>query len=285
MAKPDLWMPLYVADYLADTQHLTTAHHGAYLLLLMASWMRGGQLPGDDEQLASICRMDRKAWAKAKSVLAEFFDQSEGAWTQKRLAEEYEHAKQISEKNKENGKKGGRPRKPDETERLSETKPNGKPNSKANGKPDETPTPSQLPKAKIKSIVGQRPDDAREILAYLNQQACRQFEPVPANLDLIVARLKESSIEQCKRVVDNRVKAWKDDADMCQYLRPETLFNRTKFAQYVGQLDAPLPGQKPWTESWSGIVEKGKEFGLTQGDGEPGPEFKRRVMEAAKVAA
>ena len=39
---------------------------------------------------------------------------------------------------------------------------------------------------------------------------------------------------------------WKGDAKMCKYLRPETLFNRTHFASYQGELPATaFEGERP----------------------------------------
>ena len=59
------WMPLYVADYLADTGHLSAAEHGSYLLLIMHYWSNGG-LPDDDRKLARIARNTNAEWQKTK---------------------------------------------------------------------------------------------------------------------------------------------------------------------------------------------------------------------------
>lgn len=107
--KSDTWMPFYVADYLRDTMHLSTELHGAYLLLLMGCWTRGGSLPDDDTQLSLTCRMPVHAWKKARVTLASFFDCSDGKWTNGRVVKELARAALLSEARREAGKKGGRP--------------------------------------------------------------------------------------------------------------------------------------------------------------------------------
>lgn len=87
-AKADVWMPLVIRDYLADTGHLSTAEHGGYLLLLMAAWTRGGVLPDDDAQLARITRASSREWKKMRASLAPYFHVADGEWRQKRLLKE-----------------------------------------------------------------------------------------------------------------------------------------------------------------------------------------------------
>lgn len=82
MSRP--WMPLYVADYLADTRRLTTLEHGAYLLLIMEYW-RHGSLPDDDARLARIVGMDPIDWMEIRDNIAVFFDDG---WRHKRVDEE-----------------------------------------------------------------------------------------------------------------------------------------------------------------------------------------------------
>ena len=66
------WMPLYVGDYLGDTGHLTTAQHGAYLLLMMHYW-RKGELPDDDRQLSKITKLPLRTWCEYRPTLQDFF--------------------------------------------------------------------------------------------------------------------------------------------------------------------------------------------------------------------
>lgn len=78
---------------------------------------------------------------------------------------------------------------------------------------------------------------AREVLDFLNSKTNRRYQPVEANLKLIVARLKEgASVEDCRAVVAKKCREWSGDEKMDEFLRPATLFNATKFAQYRGEL-------------------------------------------------
>lgn len=89
--------------------------------------------------------------------------------------------------------------------------------------------------------------DAIAILDYLNEKTGRSYKPVNANVSLIAARLNESSIDECRAVIDAKVSAWQRDDKMREYLRPATLFNATKFANYVGELGlSNASGKREW---------------------------------------
>ena len=78
---------------------------------------------------------------------------------------------------------------------------------------------------------------AAEILQFLNEKTGRAFKPVRANLDLIVHRLQEGATKQeCMKVIALKHREWGKDKAMKTYVRPKTLFSRTNYAQYSGEL-------------------------------------------------
>lgn len=100
------YMKLYVADYLADTMHLTATQHGAYMLLLMAMWRAGGKLPAQDANLARIARMSPREWSEIKPAMLDFFQQSRGKLTHKRVTLEMSKYDDVSGKRSVAGKRG-----------------------------------------------------------------------------------------------------------------------------------------------------------------------------------
>ena len=97
------WMPLYVGDYLGDTGHLTTAQHGAYLLLMMHYW-RKGELPDDDRQLSKITKLPLRTWCEYRPTLQDFFYEG---WKHKRIDAELARMLHVSQKRAIAGQKGG----------------------------------------------------------------------------------------------------------------------------------------------------------------------------------
>lgn len=111
---------------------------------------------------------------------------------------------------------------------------------KGGSQPPDSLNPDSL--NPLENNVGQ---DARRVLAFLNEKAGRRYRENRVNLDFIKARLKDgATVTECRQVIVKKCREWKGDAKMELYLRPATLFNRTKFAQYQGELIA-APAEAP----------------------------------------
>lgn len=116
--------------------------------------------------------------------------------------------------------------------------PNPSPKTESESEADLTTLSGSVPDAaSVNSNGHPRREQAHEILAWLNDKAGTRFEAIPTNLDLIEARLKEGRPAWLlKKLVSVKAKAWPRGHEMHEFLRPATLFNRTKCAQYIGQL-------------------------------------------------
>jgi uncharacterized protein YdaU (DUF1376 family) len=104
------YMPMWIADYLADTQHLDCRQHGAYFLLLCAYWQKQGPLPDNDRHLAAITKSTPHAWRSMAETLAEFFTIERGHWTHKRVEAELKKARETIALAKNRGAAGARGR-------------------------------------------------------------------------------------------------------------------------------------------------------------------------------
>jgi uncharacterized protein YdaU (DUF1376 family) len=82
------YMPIYVGDYLADTQHLTATEHGAYLLLLMCMWRAGGVLPNDEMKLSRCAKLTMDKWRRIAPTVLVFFTIDGAEISHKRISKE-----------------------------------------------------------------------------------------------------------------------------------------------------------------------------------------------------
>lgn len=148
--KTDVWMPVYIGDYLADTSHLSTEEHGAYLLLMFHYW-RTGPLPNNERRLAAIAGLTGDAWSNAWALLKDFFIPSEdGALHHKRIDHELKEAAEKRQKSTERAEKAARARwdhAPSNAQASPQAllkecpSPSPSPKKETSGKPDPRHTP------------------------------------------------------------------------------------------------------------------------------------------------
>lgn len=140
----------HIGDYLKDTSHLSLLEHGIYSRLLDVYYTRESAIP--DEAAQRLIGARSKDEIKAlNSILNEFFVLRDNAWYQTRCESEISSASDKADRNRESGKKGGRPRKtdnPEITQVVSELKPT---NNQDGSKTEPTNNPSQTPDSRLQT--------------------------------------------------------------------------------------------------------------------------------------
>lgn len=86
-------------------------------------------------------------------------------------------------------------------------------------------------------------EQATEVLMFLNGKTGRKFparnpKGAPtANADVVMARFREGyTVEDCKAVIAAKYREWHHDEKMAKFLTPDTLFRRSNFERYLGEL-------------------------------------------------
>lgn len=79
-----------------------------------------------------------------------------------------------------------------------------------------------------------------EVLMYLNKRLNKNFRSAKG----LLARLAEGyTVEDAKKVIDNKIKDWSNDSKMEKYLVPDTLFSE-KFDKYLNESVRLIPQQR-----------------------------------------
>ena len=140
-------LPLFTDAYLADTRHLSTLEHGAYLLLLMEAWRRPNTaLPNDDTMLGRLAGVSASEWHAMRHTILAFFveDKRTLSLSQKRLTDEKNYVKKTSQKQRSRAKSRWNKEK-----RVSR----GSTEHDAEVMPDECPTDAPTPTIDITKEV------------------------------------------------------------------------------------------------------------------------------------
>lgn len=114
------YMQLYIADYLADTMHLSTEEHGAYLLLMFNYWQTGRAIPKN--RLAKIARVSSERWGAVEESLKEFFTDNGTEWVHRRIEDDLAAVRETLAKRSSAGKASAQSRRNrKETQSASES--------------------------------------------------------------------------------------------------------------------------------------------------------------------
>ena len=167
------------------------------------------------------------------------------------------------ERNRENGKLGGRPKKGEKTERFFEKPKKADIDIDIDKDIDIDIEPAQAGAVSL----------SLSIIEYLNQQVGGSYSPDEHTVELISdLAARGYTEEQMRSVIDKKCADWLGDPKVEQYLRPSTLFGQ-KFTEYLSapasakmkeraekkkQQDREMAELQRGTEALNRLFEKGQ---------------------------
>lgn len=114
-----------IGDYRRDTMHLSSMEHGIYRQLLDWYYLEESPIPKITQSVIRRLRLVSEDEQKSLvNVLNDFFVETEEGWVQPKCNEEIAKYHRKAEVNAENGKRGGRPKKPKKTQSVILGNPN-----------------------------------------------------------------------------------------------------------------------------------------------------------------
>lgn len=140
----------HIGDYRAATAHLSNEEDLAFRRLLDMYYDTEEPIPLDTQWVSRRLRVGIDTLV---SVLNDMFVHTENGWTHSRCDAEIAHYHELAQRNRENGKKGGRPKKPSGLPVESQNEP--KETLTNNQEPS---TINQQPKERKKAALVVRPD-------------------------------------------------------------------------------------------------------------------------------
>lgn len=153
------WYKHYIGDYQRDTGHLSMVEHGAYRLMLDTHYATEAPLPKTHSVLFRLLRAFTEAEQEAVvTILSQYWTETPAGYVNDRSGREFEKYANKINAARENGNRGGRPKKTHDvtetkTETITETEPaekahqNQKPDNQKEESPHKPPEGGHEPNA------------------------------------------------------------------------------------------------------------------------------------------
>ncbi len=172
-----------IADYRKDTGHLSTIEHGIFRQLIDWYYLDEQPISLETQVVSRRLRLGSDDLIFLENVLSDFFQKTSNGYVHKRIDYEIREYHEQAEKNKANGKRGGRPKK-------TQSVISGLPDESQNNPNHEPLTINHKPKREKATVVACPPDVGEQV--WQDWLSLRKAKKAPVTETVLKAAKKEA---------------------------------------------------------------------------------------------